>query len=90
MERIDRHIFSDTTNIQLLEIYKDIIGSKELGIIPTTLRPFAERIKERYSLSTIGEASSFALNYFYEEVALRFFKSIDKDNPSDLGQDSIT
>ncbi len=81
MQRIDGNIFSDTTNIQLLEIYKDIIGSKELGIMPTTLRPFAERIKERYSLSTTGEALSFALDYFYKEVAFRFFKSIDKDNP---------
>ncbi len=80
MKRIDGNIFSDTTNIQLLEIYKDIIGSRELGIAPTTLRPFAEEIKQQYSLSTIGEASSFALNYFYEEIALRFFKSVDKDN----------
>ncbi len=80
MQRTDENIFNDITDTQLLEIYKDIINSRELGIMPTTLRPFAEKIKKRYSLSTTGEASSFALNYFYEEVALRFFSFINKDN----------
>lgn len=67
-------IFKDLTKEELLEIYKDIIGSRELGIRPRTLDKYYREIKTKYNFETLSLAIDFTQKIFYEEIAIRFFK----------------
>lgn len=68
------NVFKNVTNEELLEIYKDILGSKELGIGPRSLDPYAREIREKCHFDVFSEATNFVIKLFYEEVASRFFK----------------
>lgn len=67
-------IFKDVTDKELLEMYKDILGSKVLGIRPRSLDPYAQVIKEKCHFEMLSRATNFVIELFYEEVANRFFK----------------
>ena len=67
-------IFKDLTKEEMFEIYKDIIGSKELGIRPRSLDKYYKEIKVKYNFETLSLAVEFTQKIFYDEVAIRFFK----------------
>lgn len=68
-------VFENVTNEELLDIYKDIIGSKELGIRPRTTDKYAQQIKEICHFETFSDATDFVINIFFEEIAMRYFKN---------------
>jgi len=71
---IDFKIFKDIPDKELLEIYKDILGSKVAGVRPRTLDIFANNIKEKCHFEMLSQATKFAEELFYEEIAMRYFK----------------
>lgn len=66
-------IFSECTNEQLLEMYKDVIGSKLMGIKAISFNQYADRLREICAFETKSQAIDFTEKLFYEEVAKRFF-----------------
>jgi len=71
---IDFKIFKDITDKELLEIYKDILRSKVVGVRSRTLDIFANDIKEKCHLDVFSQATKFTEELFYEEVAMRYFR----------------
>lgn len=69
-------IFKEVSNKELLEMYKDIIGSKELGLRPRTLDPYAQVLKETCHFEMLSRATDFVIELFYEEVAMRYFENL--------------
>ena len=69
-------IFSECTNEQLLEIYKDIIGSKIMGIKAISFNQYADKLRKICAFKTKAQAIDFAEKLFYEEVAKRFFEQM--------------
>lgn len=69
-------VFSECTNEQLLEIYKDVIDSKLRGIKAISLNQYAEKLKNIYAFETKAQAIDFAEKLFYEETAKRFFNQV--------------
>ena len=69
-------VFQKVTDKELLDIYKDITKSKELGIRPRSIDKYMERIKESGHVETISQAIDLTINMFYEEVAMRYFCSV--------------
>lgn len=67
------NIFSNCEKEYLRNIHEEILKSKETGIRPFILDEFIHIIQEKYNL-TFSESSHIAENYFFEEVARRFFE----------------
>lgn len=70
------NIFSECSDKELLEMYKDIIGSEELGIRPKTLDTYTRKLKDMYQFEILSQAIDLTQKLFYREVANRYFKSM--------------
>lgn len=68
-------LFKDVSDEEMLEIYKDILCSKEIGIRPRSLDPYAKRIKEICHFEMLSQATNFIIEIFYEEIAMRYFRN---------------
>lgn len=66
-------VFSDCTDTQMLEIYKDILGSNIIGIRAKSLDVYAEKLKEICQFETKAQAISLAEKLFSEETSKRFY-----------------
>ena len=66
-------IFSECTDEELLEIYKDVLGSKLMGIKAISFNQYAKKLKNICAFETKAQAIDFAEKLFYEETAKRFF-----------------
>lgn len=75
MRKFDIYALTDDT--KMLEIYKDITGSEELGISPTSLNEYTEKIKEICNFETKSQAMGIAKELFYKETAKRYYKALD-------------
>lgn len=73
-------LFKDTSDEEMMEMYKDILGSKEIGVRPRRLDPYAKKLKEVCHFEMLSQATNFVIEIFYEEVAMRYFKTIDNKN----------
>ena len=69
-------LFKDVSDDEMLEMYKDILGSKEMGVRPRSLDTYAKQLKEICHFEMLSQATNFVLELFYEEIAMRYFKSI--------------
>lgn len=74
------NIFKNVSDEEMLEIYKDILGSRVLGMRPRTLDDYAYQIKEKCHFEVLSQATKFAVDLFYEEVASRYFEKIELTN----------
>lgn len=72
-------IFKKVSNEDLHEVYKEIIGSKELGLRPKALDPYIRIIKDSCNFSMTSEAWKFTEELFFKEVASRFFRGMSGD-----------
>jgi hypothetical protein len=75
------NIFKTINDEELLEIYKDYLGSKELGIGIDSLKKYGKEIKEKYFINvdySLGIGISLAEKMFFEEVAKRYFNTLSK------------
>ena len=70
-------LFKDVSNEEMLEMYKDILGSKEIGMRPRSLDTYAKKLKETCHFEMLSQGTNFAIEIFYEEVALRYFTNIN-------------
>jgi hypothetical protein len=70
------NIFSECSDKEFLEMYKDIIGSEELGIRPKTLDTYTRKLKDMYQFEILSQAIDLTQKLFYREVANRYFKSM--------------
>lgn len=70
-------LFKDISDEEMLEIYKDILGSKEVGLRPRSLDSYAKQLKETCRFEMLSQATKFAIELFYEEVAMRYFKTVN-------------
>lgn len=68
-------IFENVSDEDMMEMYKDILESKESGIRPRSLDKYANEIKEKCHFEMLSQASNFVIELFYEEVALRYFRN---------------
>lgn len=73
-----KNIFINVTDDELLEIFYDYLGSKELGIAVKSFKSYALQIKEKY-FSNIPEnqlsvCMDIVQRMFFEEIATRYFK----------------
>lgn len=57
-------MFTGLTDAEMFEIFKDILGSRELGIRPRSLDVYAEKVRES-SLISLAEASDFVEKLFF-------------------------
>ncbi len=71
-------IFADVSDEKMLELYKDILGSKELGLRCRSLDSYAQQIKEICHFEMLSQAINFVTELFYEEVAMRYFENLNK------------
>lgn len=71
-------IFSNVSDEEMLKLYKDILGSKELGIRPRSIDTYAQQLKEICNFEIFSQATNFAIELFYEEVAMRYFRKINE------------
>ena len=77
------NIFKDTRGTELFEIYKDFLGSKEIGVAIESFKPYAKTIKNIYFPSvdySLGMAISLTEKMFLEEIAKRYFEDLLKDD----------
>jgi hypothetical protein len=72
-------IFIEVPVQEMFEMYQDIIESKEAGLRPRSLDPYAKRLKEICHFEMISQATDFAVELFYEEIAKRYFKNYNKE-----------
>lgn len=70
-------LFKDISDEEMLEMYKDILGSKEMGVRPRSLDPYAKKLKETCRFEMLSQATNFVIEIFYEEVAMRYFRKVD-------------
>ena len=70
-------LFKDISDEEMLEMYKDILGSKEMGLRPRSLDSYAKQLKETCRFEMLSQAANFVIELFYEEVAMRYFKTVD-------------
>lgn len=70
-------LFKDISDEEMLEMYKDILGSKEMGLRPRSLDSYAKQLKETCRFEMLSQATNFVIELFYEEVALRYFRNIN-------------
>lgn len=70
-------LFKDISDEEMLEMYKDILGSKEMGVRSRSLDPYAKKLKETCRFEMLFQATNFVIEIFYEEVALRYFRNIN-------------
>ncbi len=70
-------LFKDISDEEMLEMYKDILGSKEMGLRPRSLDSYAKQLKETCRFEMLSQATNFVIELFYEEVAMRYFKTVD-------------
>lgn len=70
-------LFKDISDEEMLEMYKDILDSKEMGVRPRSLDPYAKKLKETCRFEMLSQATNFVIEIFYEEVALRYFRNIN-------------
>lgn len=70
-------LFKDISDKEMLEMYKDILGSKEMGLRPRSLDSYAKQLKETCRFEMLSQATNFVIELFYEEVAMRYFKTVD-------------
>lgn len=73
-------LFKDISDEEMLEMYKDILSSKEMGVRPRCLDPYAKKLKETCRFEMLSQATNFVIELFYEEVAMRYFKTVDNKN----------
>ena len=66
-------IFKDVPNDELKTIYDDILKSEEDGLRPKSLDPYAEKLREICKFEMFSQATNFAKELFYKEVAKRYF-----------------
>ena len=71
-------IFKDMKDKELFEMYKNILESKELGIRPRSLDPYAQVLKEKCHFEMLSQATNFVIELFYEEVAMRYFGNVSE------------
>ena len=69
-------LFKDVSDEEMLEMYKDILGSKEMGVRPRSLDTYVKQLKEICHFEMFSQAINFAIELFYEEVAMRYFRNI--------------
>ena len=66
-------IFKEVADEEMLEIYKDILRSRELGIRPRSLdNEYTHKIMEITHMD-LGNAAKFTQELFFDEVAKRYF-----------------
>lgn len=68
-------IFKDTSDDELKSIYNDILKSEEDGLRAKSLDFYAENLREICKFKMFAQATSFAKELFYEEVAKRYFNT---------------
>lgn len=68
------NMFAALDKKELREIYDAIAVSREEGMRPRILDEYIRQVREVYPLS-VGEAWKYTEQLFWEEIALRFFKS---------------
>lgn len=66
-------IFKDTNELELINIYKDILQSEEDGISPRSLDKYARQVQEICKYDMFSKATDFTKELFYKEVAKRYF-----------------
>ena len=66
-------IFATVSDENLAVIYKDILRSREEGLRQRQLDPYARQLMEICHYDMIGQASDFAKELFFDEVAKRYF-----------------
>lgn len=70
------NIFKNLNKEELMEIYKDYLGSKAIGISVNSFKKYAEEIKDKYFAHidySLGMCITIVEKMFFEEVANRFF-----------------
>lgn len=72
------NVFSETSEEELLHIYKEILQGREDGLRPRCLDKYIQVIQQKYPLS-FGEGWRYAENSFWEEVARRYFSQIENE-----------
>lgn len=65
-------LFNAISDEEMLEIYKDILESAELGMTARSLDTYANKISKEWSIG-FAQAHSTAENMFYENIAKRYF-----------------
>lgn len=70
-------LFKNISDEEMLEMYKDILGSKEMGVRPRSLDQCARKLKETCGFEMLSQATNFVIEIFYEEVAMRYFRKIN-------------
>lgn len=71
-------LFKNVSDEEMLEMYKNIMESKETGMRPKSLDPYAKQLKEACHFEMMSQATNFVIELFYEEVAMRYFNEINK------------
>ncbi len=72
-----KNVFLNAPDEELKEIYKDYLGSKELGIGVSSFKEYARKINKEY-LSQVDYPLGMTMNLvermFFDEIANRYFK----------------
>jgi signal transduction histidine kinase len=71
-----KNIFYKAADEELVEIYKDYLGSKQIGMSVASLKPYADQIKEDIRHIELWNCLKLAEQYFFEEVAKRYCELI--------------
>lgn len=66
-------IFKNASENELKIIYDDILKSEEDGLRPKSLDVYAEKLREICKFEMFSQATNFAKELFYKEIAKRYF-----------------
>ena len=70
------NIFNNLGKDELEEIFKDYLGSKEIGIEVNSFKKYAEEIKNKYFNQvdySLGICMNLVKKMFFEKIAYRYF-----------------
>lgn len=68
-------IFKNISDDELLEIYKDILESKEFEMSADSLKEYVNKIKEICNFKSASQGYKMTEELFYDEIAMRYFKN---------------
>lgn len=73
-------LFCNTTDEEMLIIYKDVLKSADEGLRARSLDSFSLKLKEICHFEMMSQAAGFAEELFFKEIAKRYFRNISASN----------
>lgn len=73
-------LFCNTTDEEMLIIYKDVLKSADEGLRARSLDSFSLKLKEICHFEMMSQAASFEEELFFKEIAKRYFRNISASN----------